>query len=120
METQMNFLKETIEAIEKSEHTIDQIIFIGSRESGHSCTWDEFVKLADFKYDDGFGGQEIARDLIIVFSDSTYMWRGEYDGSEWWDFLPSFVMPKTHKEIKRLKCPECLWMTLEEIQEDPG
>lgn len=31
------------------------------------------------------GGQEIAKDLILIGSD-WWMVRAEYDGREWWDF----------------------------------
>jgi hypothetical protein len=113
----MNLLKETIKAIEESDHTPEDIIFIGSEHSGHSCTWDEFKVLANIEYDSGFGGQEIATDLIIMFSDGMRMWRGEYDGSEWWDYSPPFTMPTTHKKILSLKSPDGLWDSLETIHE---
>ena len=56
-----NLLQETIQDIEKSGHKVSDIKFIGSISSGYSCTWDEFLALADIEYDAGFGGQEIAR-----------------------------------------------------------
>lgn len=51
----MNLLKETLEDIKHSGHEIADIVFIGSQNSGYSCTWLEFEKLADQEYDDGFG-----------------------------------------------------------------
>lgn len=89
-----NLLLETAEAITNSGHEPKDIIFIGSMRSGHSCTWEEFQTLADRLYDDGFGGQNVASDLIIAFSDGIVMERGEYDGSEWWNVLPKFSMPE--------------------------
>lgn len=115
-----NLLTETREAIHNSGHSTQDIIFIGAEQSGYSCTWDQFVELADRQYDSGYGGQEVARDLIIVFSDKTKMWRGEYDGSEWWEYSDPFVMPAPDK-IKRLETvfttdvDICGWCDLEEI-----
>lgn len=110
----MNLLKETIENIKDSGHKIEDIIFIGSEDSGHCCTWDQFKELADIEYDNGYGGQEIARDLIIVFSDGSRMWRNEYDGSEWWEYLAPFKMPKNNEKIKTL-CNDHFWWSLAEM-----
>lgn len=93
----MNLLKETIRDIESSGHTIENIIFIGSEDSGHCCSWDEFMIIANVDYDSGFGMQYIASDLIIVFSDGSKMWRGEYDGAEEWVYSKPFVMPAIKK-----------------------
>ena len=108
----MNLLEETIEAIENSGHEIEDIIFIGSEESGYCCDWDEFKVLANIEYDSGVGSQEIASDLIIVFSDMSTMWRHEYHGSENWQFPKHFVMPKDKKKIITL-CNGGMWEDLE-------
>ena len=110
----MNLLEEKKEAIERSGHTIEGIIFIGSEGSGHQCTWNEFKKLANRDYDSGYGGQEVAHDLIIVFSDGFKMWRGEYDGSEWWEFSTPFKTPKEKKPITSLFA-DIGWSALLEI-----
>lgn len=47
---------------------------------------DEFLfleNLASINYDNGYGGQELFG--TIVFKDGTWLERGEYDGSEWWE-----------------------------------
>jgi hypothetical protein len=98
----MNLLQETVEFINGIEQKTEDIIFIGSENSGHSCTWAEYEILANRRYDNGFGGQEVATDLIIVFSDGTRMWRNEYDGSEWWAHFPPFKAPTEAKPIKKL------------------
>ena len=61
-------------------------MFIGSNDGMKRMTLKEFKKHADFKYDDGFGGEEIPHDLIIYFNDKSYIVRREYDGSEWWEY----------------------------------
>ena len=88
-----NLLKETKEVILNSGHFVPDIIFIGSEKSGHQCTWEEFEVLADVDYDAGYGAIRVASDLIVVFSDGHKMWRGEYDGSEWWEYSTPFTLP---------------------------
>lgn len=113
-----NLLSETEADIKSSGHAPADIVFIGSRESGHQCTWWEFQTLADITYDAGFGAQEIAADLEIVFSDGATMWRHEYDGSENWDYSPPFQMPADVKPIRTLTGG--MWARLADINEPVG
>ena len=46
--------------------------------------YNNFVDSLDFEYDSGYGGQELFG--TIWFKDGTWADRGEYDGSEWWDY----------------------------------
>lgn len=110
----MNLLQETIEDISNSGHRIEDIIYIGSEESGHCCDWEEFKILADIEYYDGFGAQEIASDLVIAFSGGAKMWRHEYDGSERWEYSRPFVAPKEKKKIKTLRNGS-MWCDLSEM-----
>lgn len=48
-------------------------------------SWEDFKRLADRKYDSGYGGTEVHDHLKIVGSDF-WLERHEYDGSEWWEF----------------------------------
>jgi hypothetical protein len=111
----MNLLQETTECIARSGHTPEDAIFIGSTESGHGCTWDEFRSLADFDYDPGFGAAEVPTDLRIVFSDGSDMRRGEYDGQEWWEYSKPFVRPSEPKAIHTLEGGA--WSSVGELQE---
>lgn len=43
-----------------------------------------FVSSLDFDYYNGFGGQELFG--TIWYEDGTWSSRGEYDGSEWWEY----------------------------------
>jgi hypothetical protein len=48
---------------------------------------EEFNKILprlDFEYNNGYGTQELFG--TVVFADGTWLTRGEYDGSEWWDY----------------------------------
>ena len=44
---------------------------------------DKFMEKMNFKYDCGYGGQELYG--TIWYEDGTWSSRGEYDGSEWWE-----------------------------------
>lgn len=111
----MNLLQETIEEIIRSGHKTEDIIFIGSESSGYSCTWPEYEILANRDYDYGFGAQEVASDLIIVFADGAKMWRHEYDGSENWAYSSPFKMPSEIKQIKNLFVNGVGWEDLADI-----
>ena len=52
-----------------------------------------FLNDLDFEYDDGYGPQEI--EGTVWLKDGTWLERGEYDGSEWWEhrYLPT-IPPK--------------------------
>lgn len=97
-----NLLEETIEIIQENNLDINDIIFIGSEETGHRCTWEEFKILANKEYDSGLGLRDVAADLIIIFKDGSRMYRDEYEGSEWWECIKAFQMPKKFKIIKNL------------------
>ncbi|MDP3819802.1 MAG: hypothetical protein Q8Q57_12485 [Methylotenera sp.] len=115
-------LEETLEAIEDSGHSSSDVIFIGSLQTGHRCTWPEFEKLADVAYNYGYGAQLVATDLAIVFSDGQSMTRGEYAGSEFWDYRRPYFEPKQTKEIFSLfvSADRVGWKTLEQINDpDP-
>ena len=112
----MNFLEETIEAIKCSGHTEEDVDWVGSEDGKFAISWDEFVKIADVEYDEGFGSANIAVDLVVVFVDGTSMWRGEYDGSEWWEY-----------SVPRKKAPDArpfkvvvgsLWPVLRRLNSD--
>ena len=42
-----------------------------------------FNGLTSINYYEGYGGQELFG--VIAFNDGTWLDRGEYDGSEWWE-----------------------------------
>lgn len=102
----MNLLQETIECIVASGHAVDDIVFIGSEKSGHACTWTEFKALADIEYDNEYGAQKVAMDLIIAFSDGAKMWRGDHDGPEYWEYSTPLKMPDVTKKITSLLVTE--------------
>lgn len=79
----MNLLEETLEFLkENSKQESDVLYCCGD---SFKFTWDNFKKLADVEYDDGYGGEEVATNLKIVGKDF-WLERHDYDGSEWWEF----------------------------------
>lgn len=82
------------------------IIFLGdderTRESfplkvGYSAEeYSAFINtLSDLYYDSGYGGQELFG--CIWYEDGTWSERGEYDGSEWWEYKYRPEIPDTLK-----------------------
>lgn len=111
----INFKEETLECLKLHNKTIDEIQWIGCRH--YRIPMNEFWKLADFDYDNGYGLQIIPYDLLIVGLD-WWMERDEYDGSEWWVFkqiceepeeiyLPSKLTTKYGYPLSFIKTEEC-------------
>ena len=116
-----NLLKETERILEANGKTPQDIEFIGSKRTGHSCTWGEFAVMATAEYHSGYGAQQVASDLEIVFSDGSFMNRWEYDGSEGWEYHNTFVYPEQFFPIKALFASDAGrvgWTTLEDIADE--
>lgn len=80
----MNLWDETIHTLNHYNKTWEDVKYIFGED--YQITPQAFKERAKLtEYDKGFGGQEIARDLEIWGNDF-HMTRGEYDGSEWWEF----------------------------------
>lgn len=72
--------------------------------NGIAISIDRFIKLANVLYDDGYGGQEVAADLVLIMNDGGWYERAEYDGSEWWvrKKCPDIIPFKNDDAVKRL------------------
>lgn len=55
------------------------------KEGYTSEEYQEFLHRMDFEYDAGYGGQELYG-TVWLMEEGTWLERGEYDGSEWWDY----------------------------------
>ena len=93
----MNLLKETKEILADNKKKVSDVLFINLKQS--SCTWEQFKAVSNFNYDNGYGGNEIEGSLKIV-GDNWWLERGEYDGSEWWEFKK---MPKQKQPQLNIK-----------------
>lgn len=49
----------------------------------------KFIAETDVSYYTGFGGQTLYG--YVMFHDQSWLERGEYDGSEWWEFKKFFI-----------------------------
>lgn len=92
-----NLLEETKKELNSLGYSIDDIDGIGV--NGVRISWEEFTVLADKEYDSGYGIQEVDTDLVIVFHDGSWFERGEYDGSEWWEYKKRPTFNDTTKKI---------------------
>ena len=79
----INLLEETLEILKRNDRTPQDVLWVGDQYK--KTTWDDFASIANFNYDNGYGGNEIADELVVVGKDF-WLERGEYDGSEWWSF----------------------------------
>ena len=109
----MNLLKETKDILKEHGKTLNDIEWIGS----YDFKIDKELALEIFKktnYDEGFGSQEVATDLLVV-GENWWLERHEYDGSEWWEYKEMPNTPNKVKSTKRVAGRRCL--TLDELIE---
>jgi hypothetical protein len=55
-----------------------------------------FLESINFNYDDGYGGSGQNLFGVVWFDDGTWLSRGEYDGSEWWEYN---IVPQIPEDI---------------------
>jgi len=110
----MNLLEETLKALEGKDLAPSDIIWIGTRKWGW-FTWDEFSRVANVEYDDSYGTAAVPMGLLIV-GKNWWLERGEYDGSEWWEYKARPKKPKHHK--KPSKIVGRLWPDMDELNEE--
>lgn len=94
----MNLYKETEAKLRENGKSIADIIAVQGNDFG--ITVEDFIELAkNTDYDDGYGGQEVASDLLVI-GKNWWLERAEYDGSEWWEFKK---FPKIKKNIQTIR-----------------
>lgn len=109
-------LQETIDNLSEHGKAPADVRWVGSKDGKLSITWEEFTKIADLEYNDGYGGQEVATDLVVV-GVSWWLDRREYDGSEWWDFHSLPVMRQDAARFTLVANRGSLWETLAQHNE---
>lgn len=87
-----NLLQETLEIIEENGLSSTDVVWAGNRDGTYVVPWEWFAQVANVEYDSGYGGQEIASDLVVVFNNGAWLERTEYDGSEGWSYQQSPVV----------------------------
>jgi hypothetical protein len=104
----INLLTETLEVLTKNGKSEKDIIWLGCDD--FQITWENFKEVAaKADYDNGYGSSQVAPNLKIV-GNGFVMIRGEYDGSEWWDYYGTSETP-----IKTLKITA---LTINQADED--
>ena len=114
-----NLLKETGFFLARHNKTLNDVeMFCGD---DFQISREDFIKLADKEYDDGFGGQMVAKDLKLVGTD-WWIERKEYDGAEGWSFK---TIPNRDKPLKsvqtlmvRYGTEDLSWSTLAELNRE--
>lgn len=79
--------------VTRSIHYEDQPPFLLKMSFTHK-ELQEFLESLDFEYYQGFGTQYVTG--TIWYDDGTWSTRGEYDGSEWWEY---HEVPKIPDEL---------------------
>ena len=107
----INLLEETLSTLEAHNKTLTDIEYISFQVSVETLDGKGFENIDieldidlntafDFKYDNGLGGNYVNHTLKLVGKDF-WLERGEYDGSEWWEFKSFPKKPK--QKIKQTK-----------------
>ena len=108
-EETINFKEETIEKLKYLRKDKKDIVFIGTSNGKSGCSYDDFLEMSDYEYDNGYGGAEVLDNLVIVFKDGTYLYRNEYDGSEWWDYANKITFDLKYKKLNTLFNERYCW-----------
>ena len=111
----VNLWKETIETLENNGKTWEDVQLIFGED--FQITKENFEIVAKkTEYDSGYGSQKIASDLVIMGT-GFVMNREEYDGAEWWNFIPTgFNIQREFKKVTALGGG--FWNTLKEINSE--
>jgi len=99
--THENLLKETIQALKHEKLTGDDVHWVGSSDGKYRITWEEFEKIGDVKYWNDYGANSVVNDLVVV-GKNWWLERGEYDGSEWWEFKRQPILMPAFKPFTRV------------------
>ena len=112
----MNLLQETLKALSVCKKTETDVIWVGSLE--YEISWDDFKRLADREYNESYGTQEVASDLLIVGED-WHLERYEYDGSENWVYRDILKRPVGQlRKPRRIIDKNNGYLTLAEINKE--
>lgn len=112
--TNINLLAETMHDIVDAHKRTDDVKCVRSYDGEYSISWQEFAKISDKLYNNGYGAAEVATDLIVEFEDGTYLERVEYDGAEGWRYVPTLrpIQPDAKTFTKVISG---LWPTVAEL-----
>ena len=79
----MNMYEEIVSKLDRCGYSVSDIAAITCDDGDVNIN--TFLELAkDEDYDEGYGGAQVASDLVILLKDGHWFERREYDGAEWW------------------------------------
>lgn len=110
----MNLLTETLEEIVKYGETEDNVLFVGSLDSKYQISFNYFKRIADIEYYNGHGRVYVCTDLCIRFKNNSILLRQEYDGFEYWSYIPAIQLVHYPKEFNHV-CSDQGWTTIDDI-----
>jgi hypothetical protein len=96
----INLLKETKAILKETGKSIEDVRWVGNHT--YHYPWSHFEKIANVEYNAGYGGAEIPGDLQVV-GDDWWLERGEYDGSEWWEYKTMPTKPAQEVMLSDVK-----------------
>lgn len=99
-----NLLKETKRILKEHGKTIKDIVAVQGADFGIRV--DDFIRLADTLYDNGFGSPKVAEDLVVI-GNGFWLERHEYDGSEWWEYKECPAILENIIEVNALTINQC-------------
>lgn len=85
-----NLLKETMDTLKRNGKSVEDVLWIGNLDLW--TDWESFAESANVEYDNGYGKQYVADDLLVVGED-WWLERYEYDGYEEWQFKTLPIRP---------------------------
>lgn len=109
-----NLLTETKEALKAAGVRHKDVRWVGSRDGAYSCSWEDFGKIANKRYDDGYGAAHVASDLVVV-GDGWWLERYEYDGSEQWDYKTVPRLTEKPLPLSSAVDSSAMWPTVREL-----
>ena len=95
----MNLLEETKNVLERHGLTMNDVEWVGSYD--YTFPVEKFIELANVEYDNGYGTARVASDLLVCGKD-WWLERGEYDGSEWWEYKVAPIKPTMELNVRKL------------------
>ena len=115
----VNLLNETTEYLARFGHTLEDIKAV--QGSNLRISVEKFKALADKKYDEGYGSQHVASDLVLVMNDGSWYSRWEYDGSEGWCLhrAPEMLDHIDDDKVNVIVDNEKMWETLAGMNKMP-
>jgi len=95
----VNLKEQTIRTLHVFNKEPEDIKWVGCNK--FKIPIDEFWELANRYYDNGYGSEEVAHDLLVVGED-WWLERNEYDGSEWWEYKTAPIEPEKTRSVQTL------------------